>query len=80
MKWKNCRNETESIETPSKENLFVTLELSWALKEQRWRKCPLPTKSANSISREKKMQVQKGNGPSWGEGGGKGPEGLKYFI
>ena len=43
MKWKNCRNETESIETPSKENLFVTFELSWALKEQRWRKCPFPT-------------------------------------
>ena len=59
MKWKNCRNETESIETSSKENLFVTLELSWALKEQRWRKCPLPAKRANRTSREKKCKSRK---------------------
>ena len=27
MKWKNCRNETESIETPSKENMQLMLKI-----------------------------------------------------
>ena len=42
-------------------------------------KVPLPHTQREQIAQaEKEMQVQKGNGPSAGEG--KGPEGLKYFI
>ena len=39
---------------------------------------PLRNQREQIAQAEKEMQVQKGNGPS--RGGGKGPEGLKYFI
>lgn len=42
---KNCVNKTESIGPPSKENLFATFELSWALNGQRRRKPHLPPPS-----------------------------------
>ena len=60
MRWKKCINKTESVEPSIKENLFATFELSWALKGQRWRKCPplLQPNRANSTSREREASPE----------------------